>query len=244
MADTGDMKFLNTCRRHLDIFKAEPRWNSSNPRLNLTALEAKLNAGYPIAADVTDKFAAQQIVVNNRQDVYAKIPPFAKAARRYLRSCGATENEIKDGTAYINELLGQQKKKPKTITNLDGSAVEATQQNAKLQLSYDGQYATLQSLRAFLGNVSAYIPNEDEVKLTTLDALITECGDANNAVSAGFVPLLGAWNMRDEKLYTDEDSILEDFRLAKEYYKSLYDPKDPQYKAITAKDMRLQDNSR
>ena len=97
MADTADIKFLNTCRRHLDIFMAEPRWNPSNLALALTNLETRLNAGYPIAADVTAKFAPQQIRINHRQDVYAKIVPFAKSSRRYLRSCGATEMEIEDG---------------------------------------------------------------------------------------------------------------------------------------------------
>ena len=80
--------------------------------------------------------------------------------------------------------------------------------------------------------------------MISIDALITECDDANVAVSTDFVPLYEAWNERDEKLYTDRDSLIADFRLAREYYKSLYNPKDPQYKAITAKNMRLRDNSR
>lgn len=244
MADTGDMEFLNTCRRHLDIFKAEARWNSSNVRLGLDKLQAKLDGGYPIAKDVSDEFTRQEIVVNDRQDVYARVAPFAKSARRYLRSCGATENEIKDGTAHINALLGQVKRQPKPLANTDAPAAVGEASNAKAQLSYDAQYANLQVVRAFFGNVSAFQPNEDGLKLTMIDTFITECDDANVAVSAGFVPLSAAWNLRDEKLYTDADSILDDFRLAKEYYKSLYQPKDPQYKAITAPDMKLRDNSR
>jgi hypothetical protein len=244
MADSADMKFLNVCRRLLDIFKAETRWKPSNPRLALTQLETKLESGYPVASSVTDKFAAQQIVVNNRQDIYAKIAPFAKSARRYLRSCGATENEVRDGNVYINDLLGQTKKKPAPPGNTDAPLTEATAKQAKAQLSFDAQHANLQGFRAFAGNVTAYKPNEEELKLEQIDVLINECGSANNAVSAGFVPLSSAWNERDEKLYTGADSIIEDFRIAKDYYKSLYNPKDPQYKTITAKDLKLNDNSR
>lgn len=244
MANTADFTFLNVCRRHLDIFLAEPRWNPSNLRLVLATLEAKLESGYPIAQDVIDEFTANQIVVNNRQDSFAKIEPFARSARRYLRSCGATEAEIEDGNRYINALLGQVKKKPKVTTNTEGNAAEVTETHAKAQLSYDAQYANLLAFRAFVANVSAWKPNEDNLKLTAIDALIAECGDGNDAVSAGFVPLSTALNTRDEKLYLDEDSVIADFRLAKEYYKSLYDPKDPQYRAITAKDMTLRDNSR
>lgn len=244
MANSADMNFLNVCRRHLDIFKAEARWNPSNLRLVLTALETKLDGGYPFAQDVLDKFAANQIVVNHRQASFAKIEPFARSARRYLRSCGATEAEIEDGNRYINALLGQVKKKPKTIPNTEGGAAQATESHAKAQLSYDALYANLVAFRAFVANVTAWKPNEDNLKLTAIDALIAECGGGNNAVSAGFVPLSTAWNTRDEQLYTNDDSVLADFRLAKEYYKVLYEPKDPQYRTITARDMTLKDNSR
>jgi hypothetical protein len=244
MANSADMNFLNVCRRHLDIFTAEARWNPSNTRLALTGLGVKLDGGYPIAEDVLEQFAANQIVVNHRQDSYAKIEAFARSARRYLRSCGATDAEIADGNRYINALLGQVKKKPKAIANTEGVVAEATETHAKAQLSYDAMYANLVAFRAFVSNVTAWKPNEEHLSLTAIDALIAECSGGNNAVSAGFVPLSTAWNTRDEKLYRDEDSVIATFRLAKEYYKSLYDPKDPQYKTITAKDMRLQDNSR
>ena len=80
--------------------------------------------------------------------------------------------------------------------------------------------------------------------MTGLDALIAECQASNNTVSAGFVPLLAAWNLRDAKLFDDADSILETFRDAKEYYKSLYAPDTPQYRAVTARDLALNRRSR
>jgi len=244
MADTMDIKFLNTCRRNLDVFSADTRYNSSNPDLALVNLTARLDAGYPIANDISVKFAAQQIRVNNRQAIYEKIDAFAKKSRRYLRSCGATEREIEDGNRYVNDLLGYTKAKPKNIANPDAPAGEGEETHAKAQLSYAALYANLMAYREFLRNVTAYQPNEDEIKISTLDALIEECGTANEDVSAGFAPLSAAWNLRDENLYTDEDSIINLFRKAKEYYKSLYEPKDPQYRAITRSDMTLRDYSR
>ena len=91
MAETSDIKFLNTCRRLLDIFAGEPRWAPSNAELELGNLEAKLVEGYPIAQDVWAKAAPQVIKINQRQETYAKIAPLVRASRRYLKSSGATE---------------------------------------------------------------------------------------------------------------------------------------------------------
>ncbi|MCD9187303.1 MAG: hypothetical protein LUM44_12785 [Pyrinomonadaceae bacterium] len=243
MSTTLDMEFLETCRRHFDIFKNEARWNHSNPRLSIARLEAKFNSGFPIANKISEELAPYQIEVNQRQELYARIDTWARSARRYLKSSGATQREIDDANVIFNALLGQ-KTKAKPPQNTEGSAGNAAASHEKLQLSYAAKLANLQAARAFLANVTAFTPNEEHLKLTALDAFIAECTAANEAVSAKFVPLNDAWNERDEVLYTNEDSILNDFRLAKEYYKSLYNAKDPQYKAITAKNMKLTDNSR
>lgn len=243
MAETSDTTFLNRCMRHLDIFKAEPRYNSSNSALVLAALEAKLASGYPIVEAVLAKVAPFNIKINERQAAYAKIDPMVRASRRYLKSSGATDAEIADANTIINKILNSGGKKKETVDpNQPAEAVK--EKNSTSHRSYDARYGNLMALREFYANVSAYNPNEDPVKLTAFDAVLAECQAANEAVSQAFVEIFEAWNERDAKLYDDADSILEDFRDAKEYYKSLYTSKDPQYKAIERKDMALTNNSR
>jgi hypothetical protein len=237
------MKFLNTCRRHLDIFAADPKWDPSNPLLTISKLDTQLDEGYTIAADVPAKLAPQKILINQRQATYDKIKPFVRSSRRYLNSCGATEAEIADAASYIDNLLGTNGA-PKPKDNPDTPANEALNSHSVSHLSYDSRYGNLVAYRAFLGNVSAYQPNEDPITLASADALIAECAAANDAVSAGFVPLSNAWNLRDDKLYTGENSIYEVFRAAKEYYKSLYAPSSPQYRTITAREMTLKPRGR
>lgn len=238
MAESSDTRFLNICRRHLDIYKADPRWNPSNPLLKLPAMEAQLAEGYAVAADVPARLAPQKILINNRQETYGKIRPFLRSSRRYLKSCGASEAEIADAGSYINNLIGK-RAVPKAKDNPDTPANEALRTHSVSQMSFDSQYGNLVGYRAFLGNIPEYKPNEDPIKLTALDDLLMECDASNAAVSSGFVPLSGAWNLRDAKLYTDENSIYEVFRIAKDYYKSLYATNSPQYRTITARDMTL-----
>ncbi len=243
MAETSDMKFLNTCRRLLDIFSADPKWNPSNAALDSGKLEQKLNDSYPIAQDVLDKNAPQEIKINQRQETYAKFSPRVRASRRYLRSCGANAAEIADANTIINKILGV-RSTPAAKIKLDQPGPKVEKTISASHMSYDSRLGNLQALRAFYANVTAYKPNENPIKLDGFDELITEAQNANNAVSTGYVPLLTALNLRDAKLYTDPDSTLEIYRDAKEYYKSLYEPSSPQYRAITAKSMSLESNSR
>ncbi len=88
MAETSDTRFLNTCRRLLDIFKAEANWNPSNTLLQIVKLEAQLDAAYPIANDVPAQLAPHKIRINDRQASYAKINPFEvfRDAKEYYKS--------------------------------------------------------------------------------------------------------------------------------------------------------------
>lgn len=243
MAETSDMRFLNVCMRLLAIFMAEPRWNPSNPLLTLANLQAALDGGYPVARDVEAKVAPFDIKVNNRQAAYAKIAPMVRASRRYLKSSGATEAEIADANSLINDILNQ-KSAPKLKLNPNQPGAVLENSHSTSHQSFDSRLGNLIGLRELYGNIIAYKPNEDGVKLTAFEAQITECQTTNEEIATAFVAALNAWHTRDAKLYNDIDSILELFRDAKEYYKSLYTPSDPQYKSVTARDLTLKNNSK
>ncbi len=233
MAESSDTKFLNEYRRAIDIFSADTNWNPTNPLLVILTMEAQLTDGETTAQDVPVKLAPQKININTRQEVYAKFAPFARRSRSYLKSSGASKLEMDDAETYIRKILGT-RATPKIKDNPDTPENEAAASNSAAQLSYDSRLGNLRGYRAFLGNMPIYNPNETDVKLTTADTIIDDAENSNKAVSAGFVPLSSSRRLRDQKLYTNENSIYEVIRLAKEYYKSLYGAKSPQYRTIAA----------
>jgi len=242
MAESSDVKFLNTCGRLLDIFSADAKWNPSNAALKIPALTAMHASGQPFVTGVVSAKAPHTIKINDLQAAFDKIEPRVRASRRYFKSCGASDAELKDANTIINKLLGDGKK-PKPV-NPDQPGGAAQQSHSTSHLSYDSRLGNLTALREYYANVSAYQPNETDIKLDGFDALIAECQTALGGVDTAFVPYFEALNQRDAKLYDDADSILEIYRDSKEYYKSLYAPNTPQYRAITAPDMKLVSNSR
>ena len=184
MAETSDTKFLNTCRRLLDIFAGEARWKPSNAALETVNLETKLASGFPIALDVMAKLAPQVIKINDRQETYAKVAPMVRSSRRYLKSSGASSKEIDDANTIINKILGvRSTPKPKVDPNQPAAAVENS--NSVSRQSYDSRLGNLLALREYYANVTDYKPNENTISIGGLDALTTEMQAGNDAVSAG-----------------------------------------------------------
>ena len=244
MAETSDVKFLNVCGKHLTMFKAVgARWNHPDKALKIADLQTLLDGGYPIAENVMSKVAPFNIVINKRQAAYAKIDPMVRASRRYLKSTNATEAEIADINTIINKLLGSGGKKKETL-DPNKPAAEVEQGNSTSHRSFDARQGNLIALRHAFDVLAAYDTNETNINIVAYDALIAEIEAANQAVNEAYAEAFNAWNERDAKLYDNPDSILEIFRRAKEYYKSLFEPKSPEYKAITAKAMTLDSNSR
>lgn len=244
MAETSDVKFLNVAGKHLTMFKAAgARWNHPDSALSIVNLQKMLDEGYPVAENVFSKVAPFNIVINNRQAAYAKIDPTVRASRRYLKSTSATTAEIADINTIINKLLAPSGRKKETL-DPNKPAAEVEQGNSTSHRSYDARQGNLIALRHALAALAAYDTNETNINIAAYDALIAEIEAANQAVNDAYAEAFNAWNKRDAKLYDDSNSILEIFRRAKEYYKSLFEPKSPEYKAITAKAMTLDSNSR
>jgi len=83
------------------------------------------------------------------------------------------------------------------------------------QRSYDNLAASFADLVALLKTQSSYNPNEDEVKITTLETKLDAFQTKNNAVKAAEAARGNALNARDAVLYDPETGILKLVKLVK-----------------------------
>jgi hypothetical protein len=83
-----------------------------------------------------------------------------------------------------------------------------------------------------LSNITLYKPNENDLKIASLQAFAAELKAANDAVSTNFVPLSQARSVRDEVLYTGEDSVVNTALLVKAYVSAAFGTQSGIYKNI------------
>lgn len=233
MAENTDERFLEEYLKLINRVENDPKWQSTNPLLNVAAMKAQYAAGVAAVQSTDTTFHPHQININNRQDAYAVVKPRIRQARSILRTCGATANEIADGMTIIRKVLGQ-RAAPAPKENANTPESEADKSHSVSQLSYASQQGNIRSLGEYFGNVGKYKPNEADIKAQDFIDLAESLDGHNQKVSKSFVPWKSALRTRDELLYTLPDSIYEVAKLAKEYYKGIYQGNPSQIRLVTS----------
>lgn len=230
--ESGDMKLLGNFRKLIDQVSADANYNPANAALKVAALETLNTKGENAMTGLLTREAPYKVAVNTRQTKFEEVPGRFGSAVRMAKALGADEKVLDDLNTFRRKLSGQRKSKipkddPSTPEN------EANKHHSASQMSYDNQLGNVGSIVALLSNIASYTPNEDELKVTSLQAFAAELGNANDAVSATFVPLSQARGVRDEVLYTAPDSVVNTALLVKAYVSAAFGTQSPLYKQIS-----------
>ena len=88
-------------------------------------------------------------------------------------------------------------------------------------------------LITILSTEPTYVPNENELKVVTLNTLLTSLKNTNTAVINAYTTVSNARLSRDQSLYNTTNGLCETAKEVKMYVKSLYGATSPQYKLIS-----------
>jgi hypothetical protein len=128
------------------------------------------------------------------------------------------------------------KKKPKTKAAVPANPptpdAETPATRSSSQMSYDNQVGHLKSYIELVKNVSAYNPNEADLKVAALTAYADDLTTKNNAVTTTSAALTQARGTRDRLLYLDDDSVVNTAKLVKNYVQAALGSDSPLFKKI------------
>ena len=101
------------------------------------------------------------------------------------------------------------------------------------QMSFDSRIDNLDKLIKLLTSVTAYAPNEADLKVTALTTLLTDLKAKNTAVITAEAPLVNARIARNDVLYKAGTGLVDTSVDVKTYVKSVFGATSPQYKTIS-----------
>ena len=78
-----------------------------------------------------------------------------------------------------------------------------------------------------------YNPNEEPLKIVNLTNYKNELETINTAVKTAYIPYKTAMQNRDIKLYAPQTGIVDTAQTVKNYVKSVFGARSPQYKQIS-----------
>ena len=100
-------------------------------------------------------------------------------------------------------------------------------------MSFDSRIDNFDKLIKLLTSVTLYAPNEAELKVAALTAVLADLKAKNAAVIAAEVPLNNARIARNDVLYKANTGLVDIALDIKTYIKSLFGATSPQYKKIS-----------
>lgn len=206
-------------------------YEPTNPNISLTALNAKLTAARDAVDGVTDSIAPYKTAINERETAFQPLRKLITRAINYYASTGTEENNLADAQTYSRKIQGR-RATPKIIDDPNTPEDESLQSISAAQLSYSQLVEHLDNLIEIFNNDSLYEPNEDELKITALEALSTELKAKNDAVAPAYAPLSNARISRNVELYKDKSGLVELADLVKKYVKARFGADSEQYAQV------------
>lgn len=218
-----------------------------NPFLNAIKLAQlntlKTNAVNSIT-NVSTTFTTFKNATNNREIAFEPLKKLTTKVMAALKACGANDQTMADALTINHKIQGTAK-----LTKADAEIVSNTtsaigpnpnptpvtpKDISNSQQSYDSKIEFFSKMIDLLTSIAAYTPNENELKLTGLNATLLNMKTTNTAVINAYTAWSNARISRTDILYKVGTGLVDISLEVKAYVKSLFGASSMQYKQVTA----------
>jgi hypothetical protein len=218
-----------------DVTSYGATYNPSKASLKVAALNTLLTASKNAVNAVSASEPALKLAKNARD---AAFKPLSQLVTKVINALKATDTTVQvDETAQtlVRKLQGRRATTKKTEEQKKVAAKEGNEivEISSSQMSFDNRIDNFDKLIKLLTSVSLYAPNEAELKVPALTAILTDLKAKNTAVIAAEVPLSNARIARNDVLYKPNLGMVDVALDVKTYVKSLFGATSPQYKKIS-----------
>ncbi len=220
-----------------------------NPILNaikipqLNALKTSANTAL---ANAITAHTAFKNATNNREIAFEPLKKLITKVMAALKACGASEQTVADAITINHKIQGARGKLTKADAGKNSNEINAVpiitpvpspnepKQISNSQQSYDSKIEHLSKIIDLLSSIPAYAPNENELKIVALNALLTSMKTTNTAVINAYTAWSNARISRNDILYKKATGLVDIAKEVKDYVKSIYGATSSQYKQVSA----------
>ena len=214
-------------------------YNPVNTNIKIPALQAKQTAALAAIQTVKSTKTAFDNSTNAREIVFASLKKLSTRIVNALEATTATTQTIDDAKTVNRKMQGKRAgssakltKAPATGTPDPNVPVTPTTISVSQQ-SFDSLIDNFTKLIQVVSSEPAYAPNETELKVVTLNTLLTNLKAANTSVINTTTTYSNGRISRDTILYAADTGLVDLALEVKKYVKSLYGATSPQYHQVS-----------
>jgi hypothetical protein len=209
-------------------------YNPSKAALKLPALTTQLAGGNAALQAVKTAKTTYDNATNARELAFKPMKPLATKIINALAATEATAQTVDDVKTTNLKIQGRRATKvEKPSAEALAKGAEPVKTSSTSQQSYDKMIDHFAQLIATLTAEPKYLPNENELKVATLNTMLTDLRAKNTAVISATTALSNARIARDKALYAETTGMVDTAQDIKQYVKSLFGATTPQYKQVS-----------
>ena len=210
-------------------------YNPSKNSLKIPQLNTIATNSQAKLADVITKNTAYNNAVNDRIIAFTGLKSLSTRLVNALETTNASKEKISDAKGFNRKMQGRRASTTQTQTDTNTPAPSTISTS---QQSYDQLIQHFAGLISVLQSETSYIPNENDLKLTALNAKQADLTAKNNAVATAYTSISNSRIMRDKTLYDEATGLVDVATEVKKYIKSVFGATSPEYAQIKGIEFR------
>ena len=213
-------------------------FNPSNTSLKIAQLQTLQTTGKNVLQTVKTTKTAYDNACNAREIAIAPLKKLCTRVVNALEATTATKQTVNDAKTINRKIQGKtlNNQKPVATVNPAGDVPLPDPQVKSIsttQQSFDSMIDNFQMLLVAISSEPVYAPNENELKLTALNALLNNIKTLNTAAINAGIQYRNAMAARDAGLYQPTTGLVDVALEVKKYVKSAFGAGSPQCKQIS-----------
>jgi hypothetical protein len=231
-------------------------YNPSATAIKLPGLNTTLTAGQTALTNVISDANANTTAINARLSAFTGIKKLATRMLAAFIAAGASKVQIANAKTINRKIQGTRAKAATTIggtptvspgTSPTGPTASPTGKVAATvhhnvsasQQSFDQEIQHFTAFVTLLGSVTAYNPNEADLKTAALNTYLATLNSTNTAAVNAHTALNNALIARNKALYAPATGLCAIAEDVKSYVKSVYGYTAPEYKQVSKLKFKL-----
>ena len=229
-SEVGHAKNVANLQKLAEQVKVYTLYNPPIDNLKVANLQNLYTTASTKLVEVEDKRNANKNAITIRQNTFENLKPICTKIINHLDILGLPQGTIDQAKSLNRTIQGAQKK----TTSLPKEGEEPAKTASTSRQSYTQQAENFGILLQLLGTISAYNPNEDDLKLTNLNTYKDSLVSSTQSVDQTEAELNNKLIERDQLLYADATGLYSIAQNIKKYVKSLYGATSPEYSNVSA----------